>query len=62
MQNEKTFINPDDAFNYAISKGLLNTDRDSPWYAGKWMYMNSDHGTHSFKNVKSRTYIQINIE
>lgn len=56
--NNVTFKNPNQAFQDAIDKGVLNTDPKSPEYAGKWMYMHTDEiGVDAFKNIDSRNYI-----
>ena len=57
-----TFKNSAAAFNEAIKQGRLNTNHQSPLYAGNWMYM----GTWSdgiglvdqFKNIDTRKYLE----
>jgi hypothetical protein len=52
------FINPTDAFDDAITAGVLSADQDAPNYADYYMYMGTDDRLgHSFKNKVTRQYI-----
>lgn len=52
-------INPNDAFNYAIEKGLLTVNEKDSNFAGNYMYMHTDSNGHNFKNINTRKYISI---
>ncbi len=50
-------INPQEAFEQAIDVGRLSSDKASPLYVGKWMYMGSSDGRSMFKSIETREYI-----
>ena len=50
-------VQSDRAFEWAIKEGYLSTDKRSPYYAGKFMFM-TDRGTNlEFKHVDTRRYL-----
>jgi len=52
------FGNPEDAFNDAISRGLLSDDPAAKNYAGHYMYMFTIDGVDNFKHTMTREYIR----
>lgn len=47
----------DAAFDRAIDCGRLSADRNSPVYAGLYMYMGRRNGCDLFKHVDTRRYL-----
>jgi len=50
------FINPKEAFQQAIDKGILSAKESDKNFAGNLMYMGTKEGTHQFKNIITRKY------
>ena len=50
------FIDPQKAFEEAISSGILSDDETAQNFAGNFMYMHSIGGINYFKNIRSRKY------
>ncbi len=57
-------LDPVKCFNLAISKGILSENPSDSNYAGNYMYMYTtdfrDFRKHSFKNIDTRKYIDVN--
>lgn len=52
-----TFRDSQVAFTEAIEAGTLSADPDSPVFAGRFMYMYTEHGRDTFKNINTREYL-----
>ncbi len=54
------------AFGNAVIKGILSENMYRTNYAGKYMYMGSEHTPHgafdSFKNIATRRYIRVKLD
>ena len=50
---------PKVAFERAIKSGALSIDPSKDNYAGNYMYMDSEDGKDSFKNITTRRYIHV---
>lgn len=48
---------PQAVFAAAIAAGYLNTDPDTPRFAGLWMYMHHQDGKAAFKHPLNRNYL-----
>ena len=51
-----TFINPKEAFQQAIDKGILSDKESDKNFAGNFMYMYTREGINYFKNIITRKY------
>jgi hypothetical protein len=51
-----TFINPKEAFQQAIDKGILSPKESDQDFAGNFMYMYTQEEVNYFKNVVTRKY------
>ncbi|MBM5783003.1 MAG: hypothetical protein FJ368_06270 [Pelagibacterales bacterium] len=58
MNNKQkpNFINPEEAFQKAIEKGILSSNENDKDYAGNFMYMYSENGKDYFKNIITKKY------
>jgi len=56
MPTYPTFIDPKEAFQQAIDKGILSVEESDKNFAGNFMYMGTKEGNHQFKNIITRKY------
>ncbi len=56
MTNVK-YIEPMEAFSYAIERGTLSAHEQDNNYAGNYMYMGSTDTSHHFKHIMTRSYV-----